>query len=107
MKKVLVVDDIRVMKFPAVYARHINNAKELLLSEKWDEVWLDHDMGGDGPDLHELVEWIEARAFHDDLFDVNLFVLHSANPIAKVWMHNGLRRFYNTRIVNALDYVKK
>ncbi|GGO14274.1 cyclic-phosphate processing receiver domain-containing protein [Micromonospora parathelypteridis] len=58
-----------------------------------DELWLDHDLGGDDT-IWPVVEVLERAAFDKRPFDVGVINVHSANPggaakIAQVLRHWG------------------
>lgn len=60
-----------------------------------DELWLDHDLGGDDT-IWPVVEVLERAAFDERPFDVGVINVHSANPsgaakIAQVLRHWGYR----------------
>ncbi|WP_438941274.1 cyclic-phosphate processing receiver domain-containing protein [Micromonospora craterilacus] len=60
-----------------------------------DELWLDHDLGGDDT-IWPMVEILEQAAFEKHPFDIGVINVHSANPvgaakIAQVLRHWGYR----------------
>ncbi|MFR9780785.1 cyclic-phosphate processing receiver domain-containing protein [Micromonospora sp. MS34] len=60
-----------------------------------DELWLDHDLGGDDT-IWPVVEILEQAAFEKRPFDIGVIKVHSANPggaakIAQVLRHWGYR----------------
>jgi hypothetical protein len=60
-----------------------------------DELWLDHDLGGDDT-IWPVVEVLERAAYEDRRFDIGVIYVHSANPagatkIAQVLRHWGYR----------------
>jgi hypothetical protein len=93
-RKILVVDDLRVMSFPATYARTSAAALELLESRPiLDELWLDHDLGGDDTAM-VVVDWLCERAFYDDPLVVGRIMVHTQNPPAGEAMVRTLARYY-------------
>lgn len=106
-KTILVLDDQRTFKFEATYARNIEEFKELTPNDWvcWDQIWLDNDLGNDGPDVYELVKEIEEMAYSDHKMCVGEFIIHSANPVARDNIVSALSKHYNVRVVDAKDYV--
>jgi|ERR1035437_4243315 hypothetical protein len=89
MKILVVDDDTFASGFEgAVYARTISEAREFLLNEHWDEVWLDHDLGN-GEDVSKLTDEIEGM---ETILDVDWFCIHSMNPVGKERMYIALDR---------------
>lgn len=104
--KILVVDDIREFAFDAIYARTLEEAEELLSPRfHWDQVWLDNDLGPDS-EVRTLTNKIEEMAHSAILLDVDEFVLHTSNVVARQAMFDALYRFYQVRIVDALEFLK-
>lgn len=57
---VLVIDDQRTFRFPAVYARTATEGMSRLGERDWREVWLDYNLGPGltiEPVMHMLEEW--------------------------------------------------
>lgn len=106
--RILVVDDERTFNLGenVTYARDAESGLYALANGKWDEVWLDHDLGDFFWDGTWLTDKIEAQAYvMGALFDVGTFVIHTANPIGRMRMAETLRKFYNVRFVRAEDYL--
>jgi hypothetical protein len=62
-----------------------------------DELWLDHDLGGDDT-IWPVVEVLERAAFEGRQFDVGVVYIHSANPPGAAKIMQTLRRWgYNVR----------
>ncbi|GIF41899.1 hypothetical protein Axi01nite_62100 [Actinoplanes xinjiangensis] len=62
-------------------------------SRRVDELWLDHDLGGDDT-IWPVVEVLERAAFEGRPFDVGVVVIHSANPAGATKMAQALRRWH-------------
>jgi hypothetical protein len=98
--KVVLVDDLRsfVDGRSADIVRTSTAAVELLQrcrDQRLDEVWLDHDLGGDDT-IWPVVEVLERAAFDGRPFDIEVIYVHSANPagaakVAQVLRHWGYR----------------
>ncbi len=92
--RVLLIDDLRsfVDGRRAEVAR-TSAAGVTLLSrhrhERVDELWLDHDLGGDDT-IWPVVELLERAAFDGEPFDVGLITIHSANPAGHPTRHCAL-----------------
>src|ERR1051326_9143747 len=89
---ILVIDDEREFNFPAVYARNLADARKLITSRHWDQVWLDNDLGNDEEvkTLVKEIEWAywggkEGQELGHE-YDVDMFVIHTQNPVARNWM---------------------
>jgi hypothetical protein len=94
---IVLVDDLRsfVDRRPAEVARTSSAGVELLhrqRNHRLDELWLDHDLGGDDT-IWPVVEVLERAAFERRPFDVGVVIIHSANPAGATKMAQALRRW--------------
>lgn len=99
-RTIVLVDDLRsfVDGRGAQVARTSAAGVELLdrcRERRLDELWLDHDLGGDDT-IWPVVAVLERAAFDKRPFDVGVINVHSANPagaakIAQVLRHWGYR----------------
>ncbi len=120
-ENILVVDDIRVMKFEATYARNIEDAKALILSQPWDEVWLDHDLDFhfdtqeqafsawqsiDTSTTRPLVRWLEEQAHEGNPLPVQMFIVHTGNPVGKQWIAQALLPWYAVALTRGDQWSK-
>jgi hypothetical protein len=102
---IVLVDDLRsfVDGRPAEVARTSVAGVELLArlhGHRLDELWLDHDLGGDDT-IWPVVEVLERAAFEDRPFDIGAVVIHSANPSGAAKMAQALRRWnYPVRVAS-------
>lgn len=97
MGTVILIDDLRsfVDGRPAEVARSSAGGVELLRrhrAARIDELWLDHDLGGDDT-IWPVVELLELAAFEERPFDVGVILVHSANPAGGATMLRALRRW--------------
>jgi hypothetical protein len=104
-----VIDDVRVPNFKARVCRSAIEALELIRTEHWDEVWLDHDMDM-APSKTPDVSWMTVRLEEDAYklgrnHDVDMFVLHSANSTGRRKMRGHLDRNY--LVIECEDYPDK
>jgi len=101
-RAILIVDDERTFD-PArlglgqedllVHARTSAEGLRLLAERRWDEVWLDHDLGGKDTTMPVVREML--RAGHEgEPFDLYRVVVHSANVAVSDYMVKDLGRFY-------------
>jgi len=103
----LVIDDVRSPSFDAVVCRSAYEALELIRTQQWDEVWLDHDMDFvTGPD----VSWTTNRLEEDAetlgrIHPVGKFILHSANSIGRRKMRAALEPHYE--VIEMEEYPDK
>ena len=94
---VILIDDLRsfVDGRPAEVARTSAGGVELLRrhrAHRIDELWLDHDLGGDDT-IWPVVELLELAAFEEQPFDIGAVLIHSANPPGGAKMLQVLRRW--------------
>ncbi|MFI6262850.1 cyclic-phosphate processing receiver domain-containing protein [Micromonospora sp. NPDC051006] len=65
--------------------------------QRLDELWLDHDLGGDDT-IWPVVEVLEQAAFEERPFDIGVVFVHSANPAGATKILQALRRWgYHVR----------
>ena len=95
--RVILVDDLRsfVDGRDAEIARTSSAGVDVLTraaGSRIDELWLDHDLGGDDT-IWPVVEVLERAAFDGRAFDIGLITVHSANPAGAAKMAQALRRW--------------
>jgi hypothetical protein len=101
----LLVDDLRsfVDGRNAEVARTSAAGVELLerhRDQRVDELWLDHDLGGDDT-IWPVVELLEKAAFDGHPFDLGVITIHSANPAGATRMAQALRHWgYRVRMAS-------
>ncbi|MEN3615426.1 cyclic-phosphate processing receiver domain-containing protein [Plantactinospora sp. ZYX-F-223] len=101
----VLVDDLRsfVDGRSAEVARTSAAGVELLgryRDRRLDELWLDHDLGGDDA-IWPVVEVLERAAFDERPFDVGVINVHSANPAGAAKTALVLRHWgYRVRIAS-------
>ena len=116
-ENILVVDDVRTLKFEATTVRRLPQAEAALYSQPWDEVWLDHDLEFSMTleetqlmhtyNIRPLVQKIEQDARNGIILPVGIFIIHSANSIGKEWMAQMLLPWYTTAVAHAYDWTQK
>lgn len=84
--QVLVIDDIRTFE-GVTHARTAAEGIRLLESQEWDEVWLDHDLGGCGT-IRPVVEWLDKNVIAADL------IIISFNPVGVKYIGDTLSPKY-------------
>jgi hypothetical protein len=100
--RVVLVDDLRSFLDgrPAVVARTSSAgiaALEQHRGQRLDELWLDHDLGGDDT-VWPVVEVLERAAFEERPFDIGMVYVHSANPAGAAKVIQVLERWgYHVR----------
>jgi hypothetical protein len=101
--KILVIDDERIFPFSheddVTYARTSAEAIHHLAIGTWDEVWFDHDLGGDDTGM-KVVEWMEQinhtrpGIWHRQVGKRGgRFYVHSMNSVAAPIMRSILKDF--------------
>ncbi|WP_394436962.1 cyclic-phosphate processing receiver domain-containing protein [Streptomyces sp. SGAir0957] len=80
---ILAVDDLRALPQATRIARTSREGVRLLREHRdvvIDELWLDHDLGGDDS-IMPVVTVLEEAAFQGSPFRIGTVFVHSANPI--------------------------
>ena len=101
---VILIDDLRSFGDgrTAEVARTSAAGVDLLAghrARRIDELWLDHDLGGDDT-IWPVVEILERAAFEEQPFDIGVVNVHSANPAGAARIARALRRWgYPVRVV--------
>ncbi|QKW15091.1 cyclic-phosphate processing receiver domain-containing protein [Verrucosispora sp. NA02020] len=104
-RTIVLVDDLRsfVDGRDAEVARTSAAGVELLgryRDGRVDELWLDHDLGGDDT-IWPVVEILERAAFEKRPLDIGVVYVHSANPAGVAKMAQVLRRWgYRVQIAS-------
>lgn len=112
---VIVVDDERVFD-PTVCAPHRVDAEHYITStdafrrilkavednEVIDELWLDHDLGGEDT-TRDLVMMMCEDASEFTAWPVRKVYVHSANPIGREWLWGTLDLFYDAVQVHSAE----
>ncbi|MBW8481314.1 cyclic-phosphate processing receiver domain-containing protein [Actinomadura parmotrematis] len=95
MAVILGVDDLRALPHATRVAR-TSAAGVRLLEEhrdaRVDELWLDHDLGGEDS-IMPVVAVLEEAAFDGRPYDIGMIYVHSANPSGAETMTRALRRW--------------
>ena len=104
MPTILGIDDLRSLPRATRIAR-TSHEGVLLLEEhrahEIDELWLDHDLGGDD-NIMPVVALLEEAAFAGHPFKIGMIYVHSANPSGAETVVRVLRRWdYRVRRATA------
>ncbi|MGW4651204.1 cyclic-phosphate processing receiver domain-containing protein [Kitasatospora sp. NPDC004289] len=101
---VLGIDDLRPLPWVTRIARTSAEGVRLLEEHREvyvDELWLDHDLGGEDS-IMPVVTLLEEAAFHGRPFRIGTVYVHSANPIGAQTVVSSLRRWnYQVRRTSA------
>lgn len=93
----IVVDDERTHRGGGVHVRTSADAVDLLVTYTGhvDELWLDHDLGGDDT-IRPVVDLLEELCFYDEPPDIGVIYVHTANPVgaSMILRSRQLNRFY-------------
>lgn len=104
--KRLVIDDVRIMTFDCTYARTSKEAISVLESDwTWDEVWFDHDLGGDDTVI-PVVSWLEEVIYYGHKPAFGKVVIHTSNPPGRALLDAVLSRHYPTYHVAGSDWTE-
>ncbi len=96
---ILGIDDLRPLPRATRIARTSREGIELLREHRdsfVDELWLDHDLGGDDS-IMPVVALMEEAAFSGRPFQIGMVLVHSANPIGAEAVVRSLTR-WNYRV---------
>ncbi|MFH8618017.1 cyclic-phosphate processing receiver domain-containing protein [Streptomyces sp. NPDC017979] len=99
---VLGVDDIRPLPRATRIARTSREGIQLLQEHRdgfIDELWLDHDLGGEDT-IIPVVALMEEAAFNGRPFQIGTVFVHSANPVGAETVVRSLTR-WNYRVRRA------
>ncbi|MFE2532107.1 cyclic-phosphate processing receiver domain-containing protein [Streptomyces sp. NPDC059371] len=92
---VLGIDDLRPLPRCTTIARTSREGIQLLEEHRdsyIDELWLDHDLGGDDT-IMPVVTLMEEAAFNARPFQIGTVFVHSANPIGAETVIRSLARW--------------
>ncbi|MFF4152761.1 cyclic-phosphate processing receiver domain-containing protein [Streptomyces sp. NPDC001651] len=92
---ILGIDDLRPLPWTTRIARSSAEGVRLLQEHRdtlIDELWLDHDLGGDDSIL-PVVTLLEEAAFDGRPFQIGTVYVHSANPIGAETVVRSLTRW--------------
>lgn len=101
---ILGIDDLRPLPWTTRIARssgegikHLQEHRDSFI----DELWLDHDLGGDDS-ISPVVTLMEEAAFNGRPFRIGMVFVHSANPIGAETVVRSLTRWnYHVRRATA------
>ncbi|MET7388525.1 cyclic-phosphate processing receiver domain-containing protein [Streptomyces sp. NPDC005529] len=101
---ILGIDDLRPLPWTTRIARSSGEGIKLLQEHRdsfIDELWLDHDLGGDDS-ISPVVTLMEEAAFNGRPFRIGMVFVHSANPIGAETVVRSLTRWnYHVRRATA------
>ncbi|MET8283092.1 cyclic-phosphate processing receiver domain-containing protein [Micromonospora sp. NPDC005174] len=104
-RTIVLIDDLRSFADGrrAEVARTSAAGVDLLCRYRYrrlDELWLDHDLGGDDT-IWPVVQILERAAFDNRPFDVGVINVHSANPAGAAKITQVLRHWgYRVRVAS-------
>lgn len=107
MRHALVVDDLRMLRerddVELVYARDSSTALRLLREGEWDELWFDHDLGGDDTTMPVVLELEAAAHGAAEPVSVGTVYVHTDNVVGGDRIVAALQRHYPVRRVPARE----
>jgi len=99
---ILVIDDVKTFPFPddveVIYARTLSDGYRLL-TENLDQLWLDHDLGGDDT-IRPLVLMLAEAAYNGQPWSIGRIIICSLNPVGIDWIFSTLSPYYDLVICN-------
>ena len=98
--RALIIDDERLplngwTDIDVDVVRTSADAMICLASRRYDEVWLDHDLGGDDTTRPVAMFLAERAADSDDLPTV---YVHSMNPVGAAWLMDTMKDYHPIRV---------
>jgi Cyclic-phosphate processing Receiver domain len=100
---VLVIDDQRTFRFPAVYARTAAEGMSRLAEREWREVWLDYNLGT-GLTIDPVLRLLEERATRGRPIPIGVICVHTSGPAEGDAMIAALTPWYRVRRVVAHSF---
>lgn len=107
---ILFIDDLRdpppSLVGDIIVARTSVDALNILKTDtqvSFDEIWFDHDLGGDDTTM-PVVDYLCYLSAHDTPASVGRFVVHSANPVGVRTILASFRRYYPQVPTLRVDY---
>ena len=100
---VLVIDDQRTFRFPAVYARTAAEGLSRLAEHGWREVWLDYSLGS-GLTIEPVMRLLEERATRGRPLPIGVICVHTSGPAEGDAMVAALTPWYRVRRVVAHSF---
>ena len=96
----MLIDDLRsFVDGRAAEVARTRRGLERRRGQRLDELWLDHDLGGEDT-IWPVVEVLERAAFEESPFDIGTVYVHSANPPGAAKIVQALGRWgYRVRLV--------
>lgn len=99
---ILVVDDLRT--FPGIDATYARSSHRALATLRvvpgLDELYLDHDLGGEDT-IMPVVDYLQERSFFGDPLPIGRVTVHSDNPPGCETIMRALNPIYICRRVDA------
>lgn len=99
--KRLMIDDMRsfarTMSEDVAYARSSGAGIKAIRDDgPWDEVWFDHDLGGEDT-IYPVVLWLLENAFYGQIAPIGECVIITANPVGRQMLEESLRKYWKVR----------
>ena len=104
MLDVLVIDDERTFRFPAIYARTADAGAARLAEREWLEVWLDYSLGR-GLTIAPVLAMLVAAAAEGHPFAIGVICVHTSDPARGHAMVVELAPWYRVQRVVAHPYL--
>lgn len=94
----LVIDDERTFKVDPmdgsfIYARNSEDGIQILRTISIDELWLDHDLGGDDT-IIAVVDYLCEEAYNGNPVPLDVIWVHSMNPVGAQNVIRSLEKYY-------------
>jgi hypothetical protein len=97
---VLVIDDQRTFRFPAVYARSAQEGLSRLVQHPWRELWLDYNLGP-GLTIEPVMRLLVERAARGRPLPIGVIWVHTSGSAEGDAMVAALAPWYRVRRVAA------
>lgn len=96
MKK-LYLDDVRTTPKGWDRAHTAQECVDLLSTQEYEYVSLDHDLGEDKPTGHDVLVWLEEAVAGNKTFKVPTVFIHTSNPAGRQRMVQALQSIWKLK----------
>jgi hypothetical protein len=74
-----------------------------LIGDQIDVISLDHDLGENTPTGYDFIKWLEKKVFDGEYSAIPELKIHSANPVGRKNLENGIRAIWRRLDENSSD----
>lgn len=96
MKK-LYLDDVRDTPKGWDRVRTAQECVDLLATQKYDYISLDHDLGEEQPTGYDVLKWLEEAVAGNKEFKIPTIFIHTDNPVGRQNMVRALQSIWRLK----------